>query len=145
MDLSVLSMVQFSFKYLKTLTPTLVITLSQNLNYAEDGPHVTCTSLQPLLQADKVQNTPLTRTAFVNPLAQPSHCQWDVGGSILLADVHVITWFRSLVPLTDGSVCLDQILIQLKEVAPQWRELAEAVGVEKVDEVSDYVRKTLEC
>ena len=45
--------------------------------------------------------------------------------------------------LADGSVGLDQILIQLNEVAPQWRELAEAVGVENVDEISDYVRKAL--
>ena len=45
--------------------------------------------------------------------------------------------------LTDFSVCLDLILIQLKEVAPKWRELAEAVGAENVNEISDFVRKEL--
>ena len=46
--------------------------------------------------------------------------------------------------LTDRSVSLDQILIQLKEVAPKWRELAEAVGAENVNEISDFVRKILQ-
>ena len=43
--------------------------------------------------------------------------------------------------LTDLSVGLDQILIQLKEVAPKWRELAVAVGAENVDEISNHVRR----
>ena len=47
--------------------------------------------------------------------------------------------------LTERSVSLDQILIQLKEVAPKWRELAEAVGVENVNEISDFVREKLKC
>ena len=34
---------------------------------------------------------------------------------------------------------LDQILIQLKEVAPHWRRLGEAVGVGRLDEISQYV------
>ena len=45
--------------------------------------------------------------------------------------------------LTDFSVCLDLILIQLKEVTPKWRELAVAVGAENVNEISDFVRKEL--
>ena len=39
---------------------------------------------------------------------------------------------------------LDQILIQLKEVAPYWRRLGEAVGVGRLDEISQYVRQTWE-
>ena len=45
--------------------------------------------------------------------------------------------------LTERSVSLDLILIQLKEVAPKWRELAETVGVENVNEISDFVREEL--
>ena len=44
-----------------------------------------------------------------------------------------------IVILTDRIVGLDQILIQLREVVLQWRELAEAVGVDNVDEILDYV------
>ena len=80
----------------------------------------------------------------MKPLPQPFDLKQDVGRSTLLVDVYLITWFKrnGLRPyLTDRSVCLDQILIQLKVVAPQWRELAEAVGVENVNEISDYVRK----
>ena len=39
---------------------------------------------------------------------------------------------------------LDQILIQLKEVAPHWRRLGEAVGVGRLDEISQYVCQTWE-
>ena len=46
--------------------------------------------------------------------------------------------------LTDLSVSLDQILIQLKEVAPKWKELAEAVGAENVEEISNHVSKILQ-
>ena len=81
----------------------------------------------------------------MKPLTPPSHLKRDVGGYHYC----VITWFtriritRVFVFLTDRSVSLDQILIQLKEVAPKWRELAEAVGVESLDEISDYVREEL--
>ena len=34
---------------------------------------------------------------------------------------------------------LDQILIQLKEVTPHWRRLGEAVGVQRLDEIAEYV------
>ena len=44
---------------------------------------------------------------------------------------------------TDVSVCLDQILIQLEEVAPDWRRLAEAVGIEGVNDIAEYVRQTM--
>ena len=47
--------------------------------------------------------------------------------------------------LTDRSVSLDQILIQLKEVAPKWRELAEAVGAENVNEISPHVSTKQQC
>lgn len=42
--------------------------------------------------------------------------------------------------LSDENVGLDQILIQLKEVAPQWRSLAESVGLDReaVDGISEY-------
>ena len=39
----------------------------------------------------------------------------------------------------DSAVCLDQILIQLKEVAPQWRRLGKAVGLEALDDISRHV------
>ncbi|CAI8027028.1 Leucine-rich repeat and fibronectin type-III domain-containing protein 5 [Geodia barretti] len=39
----------------------------------------------------------------------------------------------------DSKVSLDQILIQLKEVTPHWRRLGEAVGVQRLDEISEYV------
>ena len=60
-----------------------------------------------------------------------------ISSNILLLRYHLLCF------LTDRSVSLDQILIQLKEVAPKWRELAEAVGVENVNDISDYVRKEL--
>ena len=44
-------------------------------------------------------------------------------------------------PSPDASVCLDQILIQLREVTPHWRRLGEAVGVHRLDEISRYVRQ----
>ena len=81
---------------------------------------------------------------------QPSDNKQDVGRSTLHFDYHVITvmvlnlfWISASLVLTDYSVSLDQILIQLKEVAPKWRELAVAVGAENVDEISDFVRKAL--
>ena len=43
--------------------------------------------------------------------------------------------------IPDSTVCLDQILIQLKEVAPQWRRLGEAVGLEALDDIAEYVRQ----
>ena len=39
----------------------------------------------------------------------------------------------------DSSVCLDQILIQLREVSPHWRRLGEAVGLATLDEINEYV------
>ena len=41
----------------------------------------------------------------------------------------------------DASVCLDQILIQLRYVAPDWRKLGEAVGMNRLqlDHISQYV------
>ncbi|CAI8024735.1 hypothetical protein GBAR_LOCUS14348, partial [Geodia barretti] len=39
----------------------------------------------------------------------------------------------------DLEVSLDQILIQLREVTPHWRRLGEAVGVQRLDEISEYV------
>jgi hypothetical protein len=42
-------------------------------------------------------------------------------------------------PPPDTFVCLDQILIQLREVTPHWRKLGEAVGVQKLDEILQYV------
>ncbi|CAI8046599.1 hypothetical protein GBAR_LOCUS25782 [Geodia barretti] len=39
----------------------------------------------------------------------------------------------------DSKVSLDQILIQLREVTPHWRRLGEAVGVQRLDEISEYV------
>ena len=81
----------------------------------------------------------------MKPLTPPSRLKRDVGRYHYC----VITWFthirimRVFVFLTDRSVSLDQILIQLKEVTPKWRELAEAVGVENLDEISDYVREEL--
>ena len=38
------------------------------------------------------------------------------------------------------SVSLDQILIQLGEVAPDWRRLAESLEIEGVDDIAHYVR-----
>ena len=38
------------------------------------------------------------------------------------------------------SVSLDQILIQLGEVAPDWRRLAESLEIEGVDDIAQYVR-----
>ena len=46
--------------------------------------------------------------------------------------------------IPDSTVCLDQILIQLKEVAPQWRRLGEAVGLEALDDIAEYVRQIKE-
>ena len=42
-------------------------------------------------------------------------------------------------PLPDTFVSLDQILIQLREVTPHWRRLGEAVGVQRLDEILQYV------
>ena len=42
-------------------------------------------------------------------------------------------------PPPDTFVCLDQILIQLREVTPHWRRLGEAVGVHRLDEILQYV------
>ncbi|CAI8020406.1 hypothetical protein GBAR_LOCUS12213 [Geodia barretti] len=42
-------------------------------------------------------------------------------------------------PPPDTFVCLDQILIQLREVTPHWRKLGEAVGVHRLDEILQYV------
>ena len=56
---------------------------------------------------------------------------------------NILLGYHPLCFLIDFSVCLDQILIQLKEVAPKWRELAEAVGAGNVNEISDFVRKEL--
>ena len=46
-----------------------------------------------------------------------------------------------LVIPSDANVGLDQILIQLKEVAPQWRSLAETAGLDHdtLDRISEYV------
>ena len=77
--------------------------------------------------------------------------------SITIATVPVVGWcrtagFRSSEQAVllevffsaDSKVCLDQILIQLKEVAPHWRRLGEAVGVGRLDEISQYVCQTWE-
>ena len=54
---------------------------------------------------------------------------------------------NALIPLvyswTDLSVSLDQILIQLQEVAPDWRRLAEAMELEDIDKITEYVRSQL--
>ncbi|CAI8046609.1 Leucine-rich repeat and fibronectin type-III domain-containing protein 5 [Geodia barretti] len=42
-------------------------------------------------------------------------------------------------PPPNSKVSLDQILIQLREVTPHWRRLGEAVGVQRLDEISEYV------
>ena len=43
---------------------------------------------------------------------------------------------------TDQSVGLDQVLIQLQEVVPQWRDLAEAVGMdtESLERIKKHVK-----
>ena len=88
---------------------------------------MTSTPLPPPPQTDKVQGTSLTWNDTVSPV---SDYKEDVGRSKLYV-------------LTDFSVCLDLVLIQLKELAPKWRELAMAVGAENVNEISDFVRKEL--
>ncbi|CAI8021276.1 hypothetical protein GBAR_LOCUS12638 [Geodia barretti] len=45
----------------------------------------------------------------------------------------------------DSKVSLDQILIQLREVTPHWRRLGEAVGVHRLDEISEYVGSEYEA
>ena len=42
--------------------------------------------------------------------------------------------------ITDVSVSLDQILIQLGEVAPDWRRLAESLEIEGIHDIAQYVR-----
>lgn len=54
--------------------------------------------------------------------------------------------YKSGVPLhfishIDSTVGLDQMLIQLKEVEPHWKKLAEAVGLNGLDQIAEYVRK----
>lgn len=44
---------------------------------------------------------------------------------------------------TDLSVSLDQILILLREVAPDWKRLAEAMELEDIDKITEYVRSQL--
>jgi hypothetical protein len=94
----------------------------KNLKYAEEGPqcHVTSASLPPPPQTGNVQSTSLTCNDTVSPASD----------------------FKQNVDL---SVSLDQILIQLKEVAPKWRELAVAVGAENVNEISDFVSSDSEA
>ena len=124
-------------------TPCLVITLSQNLKYAEDGPHVTSTSLPPPPQTDNVQGTSLTCNDTVS-----SDYKEDVGRSthvLFIIPSNILLGYHPLCFLTDHSVCLDQILIQLKEVAPKWRELAVAVGAENVNEIVRKELKSLCC
>lgn len=43
----------------------------------------------------------------------------------------------------DSTVGLDQMLIQLKEVEPHWKKLAEAVGLDGLDQIAEYVREDL--
>ena len=116
--------------------------VSQNVTYAEEGPHVTSTSLPPPPQTDKVQGTSLTWNDTVSPV---SDYKEDVGRSTsyVVHHTNILLEYYLLHSLQDFSVCLDLILIQLKEVAPKWRELAVAVGAENVNEISDFVRKEL--
>ncbi|CAI8024733.1 hypothetical protein GBAR_LOCUS14348, partial [Geodia barretti] len=89
----------------------------QTLVYAEVGPHISQTCRQMFNpQSDRVQYASLDHTATVRavPPAEP------------LQD-------------PDLEVSLDQILIQLREVTPHWRRLGEAVGVQRLDEISEYV------
>ena len=51
-------------------------------------------------------------------------------------------WYLSY-SWTDLSVSLDQILIQLQEVVPDWRRLAEAMELEDIDKITEYVRLQL--
>ncbi|CAI8033746.1 hypothetical protein GBAR_LOCUS19041 [Geodia barretti] len=60
---------------------------------------------------------------------------------------YVTVWADAVVPplpsdtkrKADVSVSLDQILIQLGEVAPDWRRLAESLEIEGVDDIAQYV------
>ncbi|CAI8019943.1 hypothetical protein GBAR_LOCUS11943 [Geodia barretti] len=93
-------------------------TRKETLVYAEVGPHISQTRRQMFNpQSDRVQYASLDHTATVRavpPAAEP------------LQD-------------PDLEVSLDQILIQLREVTPHWRRLGEAVGVQRLDEISEYV------
>ena len=39
----------------------------------------------------------------------------------------------------DSSVSLDQILIQLRDIESDWRNLGQAVHVERLDEIAEFV------
>jgi hypothetical protein len=93
-------------------------TRKQTLVYAEVGPHISQTRRQMFNpQSDRVQYASLDHTATVNALPPAAEPLQD----------------------PDLEVSLDQILIQLREVTPHWRKLGEAVGVQKLDEISEYV------
>ncbi|CAI8046604.1 hypothetical protein GBAR_LOCUS25782 [Geodia barretti] len=94
-------------------------TRKQTLVYAEVGPHISQTRRQMFNpQSDRVQYASLDHTATVRAVP-PAAAE----------------------PLQDPDleVSLDQILIQLREVTPHWRRLGEAVGVHRLDEISEYV------
>ena len=102
---------------------------------------MTSTPLPPLPQTDKVQGTSLTCNDTVSPV---SDYKEDVGRSTSRVVHHTIKYLIRVLPtLFPHSVSLDQILIQLKEVAPKWTKLAEVVGAETVNEISDFVSKKL--
>ena len=43
------------------------------------------------------------------------------------------------VVLLDVSVSLDQILIQLADLAPDWRRLAQALETDRIKDIANYV------
>ena len=61
----------------------------------------------------------------------------SIGKNVCIKQLTVVC----LVIPSDANVGLDQILIQLKEVAPQWRSLAETAGLDHdtLDRISEYV------
>ena len=112
--------------------------MSQNLVYAELGPHV-CSSTRPShSQIEKVQYASLLHDAIVKQL--PASDPKENAGRNSRADNYEI--MHVLLHASDSSVNLDQILIQLKEVVPHWRKLAERVGLEDLNRIAEHVRKT---
>ncbi|CAI8016911.1 Peroxidasin [Geodia barretti] len=90
--------------------------------------------VQTRYEPDTADNPPVTHRRLV---------QEDDGGifDIFCEPTHASLDYNAVVtpPPPDTFVCLDQILIQLREVTPHWRKLGEAVGVHRLDEISEYV------
>ena len=93
-------------------------------------------------QSDRVQYASLDHTATVRAVPPPAAEPLQDPGLVdkVLQFRRSITAVYAIMLLsTDLEVSLDQILIQLREVTPHWRRLGEAVGVQRLDEISEYV------